>query len=224
MDEGRYPPWRDGVTAGRLGSYLASSPKRAAAVFFVLIVALMLVTAALVLEMMRPSRVPYPSQNLPVELVDGKIVYTQDFTTVIMNETPAESYPYAGMKIVFQVTFANGYDRMPAVDFGNQTLLSAGTKATVHQTLMTSSYLNVSIDITDSTGDGSFNLGDTIVFDIDPLKEDWIYTVGLLWHSPEYGGSVARELSFAIHDCELYAWYSEYLNDTPWYWYDPFLH
>lgn len=186
-----------------------------------LIVALMLVTAALVLEMTRSSRVPYPSQDLPVEFVDGKIVYTQGFTTVIMNETPAESYPYAGMKIVFQVTDPRGYGWTSANDFGNQTLLGAGTKATVHQSLMTSSFLNVSIDITDSTGDGSFDLGDTVVFEIDPLEEDLIYTVGLLWNSPEYGGWMARELSFAIHDGELHAWYSEYLNDTPWY--DPFL-
>lgn len=81
--------------------------------------------------------------------------------------------------------------------------------------MMTSSALNASIDITDSTGDGSFGTDDTITFEIVPLLKDTVYTWGLLW---KYGEATAvLEVSFAVHDGKLYAWYSTDLNDRPWY-------
>lgn len=169
----------------------------------------------MVLELSHFGRAPYPSGEVPISLVDGTVIYTQEITTMVDNMTPCESFPYSGMMLAFQVSWENGGLRVTLPDFGNQSQLSANTTATVHQDIMGGS-LDASIDITDSTGDGSFDMGDTIAFDIAPLEEDVVYTMGLLWTS-QVGGAVAMEVSFAIHNGKLYTWYSDYLNDRPWY-------
>ncbi len=203
-------------------SYIGSKPKGTAAIILTLAVALVLVSAGLALALSHFGRAPYPSQKVSLKLVNDEVIYTQDSGTVFENETPAQSFPYTGMKILLQVAYSNGYNRMGATDFGNQTRLSGSSNATVHQVLMTSSSGNVSIDITDSTGDGSFDYGDTIVFEIVPLGEGIVYTMGLLWNNLEHGGSMAMEVSFAVHDGKLYGWFSHVLNDTPWY--EPYTH
>lgn len=110
---------------------------------------------------------------------------------------------------------------MGGMDFGNETILNANHSATAHQVLMTSSMGNVSIDMTDSTGDGSFDQGETIAFDVAPLVEDLIYITGLFWGRPEHHGSMATEFGFAVHDGRLCGWASTYLDDVPWY--EPYL-
>ena len=200
----------------RLGSYLASRPRKAAVLVLTLTVAFVLVLAGLALELSHFGRAPYPSEAIPLSLVDDKVIYTQETTTVLDGAIPNQSFPYTGMMIVFQVESQGGSTRMGGTDFGNQSQLSTNSTATVHQVLMTGSLLNASIDITDSTGDGSFDSGDTIVFEIVPLWEDMVYTMGLLWIGV-HGEKMALEVSFAIHDGKLYGWYSQYLNDGPWY-------
>ena len=202
----------------RFSMFLAARPKKAAAVVITLSIALILVTAGLALELTHFGRAPYPSDDIiPMKFVDGKIVYTCDSTIAFPNETPAESFPYAGMKILFQIAYVNGAMTMPIADFGNHTLLGAGSRATVHQVLVSSTWANVSIDITDITGDGSFDKGDTMTFDILPLEEKFVFTVGLLWVSPEHGNAMAFEASFTVHDGKLYAWFSDALDSRPWY-------
>lgn len=200
----------------RLGSYLASRPKGAAVLVLTLAVAFVLVLAGLALELSHFGRAPYPSENISLSLVNDKVIYTQEITVVLENETPGQSFPYTGMMIAFQVDFQGGSTRMGGADFGNQSQLSTNSTATAHQVLMTGSLLIASIDITDSTGDGSFDSGDTIAFEIVPLWEDFVYTMGLLWIGV-HGEKMAMEVSFAIHDGKLYGWYSQYLNDRPWY-------
>ena len=198
-------------------TFLASRPRGALAIILTLAVALTVVSAGWAIDLADFGREPYPSDELPFSLVDGKVIYTQDSTNVIDDKTPAESFPYTGMKVLLQVEYASGRERLPAADFGNQSQLSVGHSATVRQVLMTSSTANVSIDITDTTGDGSFDGGDTIVFEIVPLEEGYVFTVGLLWVSADHTGAMILEDSFAIDDGKLYAWFSHALDDTPWY-------
>lgn len=192
----------------KLGLYLAFRPKRAAVLFLTLTVALILVLAGLLLELAQPREAPYPSDDLPLELDDNKVIYTQ--------ESSVGDFPYMGMKILFRASYGAASMTMPVADFGNQSQLSAGLLATTHQVLMTSSWTNASIDITDSIGDGRFGGGDTIVFELVPLEEDMVFTMGLLWTVGDGGGAI-MEVSFVLHDGRLYAWFSQYLGD----WYRP---
>jgi len=198
-------------------TFLGSRPRGALAIILTLAVALTIVSAGWALDLANFGRAPYPSDELPFSLVHDEVIYTQDSTNVIDDKTPAQSFPYAGMKILLQVEYASGRERLPVADFGNQSQLSVGHNATVRQVLMTSSTVNVSIDITDTTGDGSFDEGDTIVFEIVPLEEGYVFTVGLLWVSMDHKGAMILEDSFAIDDGKLYAWFSHALDDTPWY-------
>lgn len=192
----------------RLGSYLASRPEKAAILILTLIVILVLVLAGLALQWSHFGRAPFPSEDVPFSLVDGNVVFSQDATYLGFN--------YTGMKIAFQIDYGGGSGRSVS-GFGNQSQLSTQTSATMHQWIMESSFINVNIDITDSTGDGAFDSGDIIVFKIVPLTEDWIYTMGLLFVH-ESAGTMTMELSFAVHDGKLYAWNSHYLNtDEPWF-------
>jgi hypothetical protein len=213
------PARRDGYTTNRFSSYLASRPKGAAVLILTLAVAVVLVLAGLALVGSHFDRAPYPSEKVPLKLDHDNVIYTQENTYEYQYANSSVVIPYAGMKILFRVTYGETSITMPVEDFGNESLLSAAG-ASVHQVLMTSSWANVSIDITESTGDGAFDAGDTIVFDIVPLKSDMVFNMGLLWNDNQGGGAV-MDMSFAIHDGKLCAWYSHDLSDTRWYW--PFL-
>lgn len=200
----------------RIGSYLASRPERAAMIVLTLTLVLILVLAGVALQWLHIGRAPYPSEDTPLSLVDDVVVWSQDQTDVVSWEDAYVPFNYSGMKIAFQIDWGGGGVRT-VNPFGNQSLLSAHSSTTIHQSVSEASYGNVSIDITDSTGDGSFNIGDSIVFEIVPLSEDTIYTVGLYFlHA--FGMSMSMELSFAIHDGKFYSWNSRYLpTDHPWY-------
>lgn len=200
----------------KLGSYLASRPQRAAMIVLTLTLVLILVLAGVALQWLRIGRAPYRSEVTPLSLVDDVVVWNQDQTVVVNWEDTHVPFNYSGMKIAFQIDWGGGGVRT-VNPFGNQSLLSTHSRTNIHQSISEASYGNVSIDITDSTGDGSFNTGDSIVFVIVPLSEDTIYTVGLYFlHS--FGMSMSMELSFAIHDGEFYSWGSRYLpTDHPWY-------
>ncbi len=202
----------------RFAEPLESRPRGPLAVILILAVALVLVSVALALDLTHFGRPPYPSNKIiPMSLVDGKVVYTQDSTNILgENMTPAQSFPYTGMKIDFQVETANSIVQTPVMDFGNQTELTLGNNATMSQVLIDSTIV-VSIKITDVAGDGSFDFGDTVVFDIAPLEEGAVYTWGLLWLSPDHHAAMILEDSFAIDHGKLYAWFSKALDDTPWY-------
>jgi hypothetical protein len=200
-------------------SYIGSKPRSAAAIILTLAVALVLVSAGLALELSHFGRVPYPSSpTILMSLVNGQVIYAQNTSFGLKNESYDGLYPYTGMKILFRVTYGGGSTTYPAEDFGNQFQLSTNITATVYQVLMTTSWVDASINITDSAGDGAFDQGDTIAFELVPLKADMVFTMGLLWTAGE--GGAAMEVSFVVHDGKLYAWYSEYLSD--WYW--PYLH
>lgn len=199
----------------RLGSYLASRPKRTAVLVLTLAVAFVFVLAGLVLELSHFGRAPFPSEKVPIRLVDGYPVLTWD-QTWISGSGGFLLFNYTGMKIAFRIDLGGGSGTTSGF-FGNQSQLSTGTTATISQRIWTSSYTNVTLAITDSTGDGSFDFNDTILFKIVPLSEDYVYTMGLLFVS-DVGNRMTMELSFAIHDGKLYAWNSHYLNtEEPWF-------
>ena len=194
----------------RLGSYLASRPRKTAALVLILAVTLTLVLAGLALKTAEPDPEPYPSADLPLEIVNGAVTYTNEDGLMIGGEI----VPYTWMQMILSVSTDGGSVTVPSGSFGNQSLLSTGVEASVRQWLFNSSYVNVSMNITDYTGNGAFDEGDTIAFNLTPLREDMIVTFGLLWTDGE-GGGMATEFSFAIHDSRLYSWHSLTLGD--WY-------
>ena len=97
-----------------------------------LAVAVILVLAGLVLALKPFDRAPYPSQDVSIKLVHGKIIYTQ--------ASRFGDFPYMGMKILFRVACEGTSVTMSGADFGNQSQLSADVPATAHQVLMTSSW------------------------------------------------------------------------------------
>ena len=176
---------------------------------FVLAAVVILVLAGLTLLMSHFGQPPYPSEETGFSLVNGKVLYTNRFTfSVCINNTTSPCV-CTGMKIHFQIgTSVSGFNWYY---FGNQSQLSTHTKATMNQSLTE----GLSMEITDLTGDGGFNEGDTILFTIEPLLEDTVYTMGLAFAAE--GQIVAViEASFAIHDGNFYTWNSHYLN-TGWH-------
>lgn len=198
----------------KLDRLITSKPKVTACVILILVVALAIVIAGFTLELSDSE--PYPSDDLPMAIENGMVIYTENMSIGSQNSSDDNPWPYTGMKIILQVTDDNGFVKRPAIDFGNQSCLSTGVRASVHQELMNSSYVTVDINITDFTGNGAFGEGDTIAFDLDPtLKEGLVFTFGLLWVDGQ-GGGAAKEVSFAISDGQLYSWSSQTLGD--WYW------
>jgi hypothetical protein len=144
-------------------------------------VAFILVLAGFVLVLTHSGEAPYPSQNVSIHLVDGKVIYTQESTN--------GNIPYTGMKMRFRVAVSGGSTTMPVEDFGSQSRLGANIPATVHVVLMSSSWVNASMDLKDSAGDGAFDEGDSITFELVPLTEDMVFTLGLLWTAGDGGGA-----------------------------------
>jgi len=196
-----------------IGSRLASRPERTAAIVIILAVALLILIAAMVIQAFDIGGAPYPSEDHSFTLVDGNVVYTLDFTLGGFN--------YTGMMFAFQYSDNYGSSRI-AGPFGNQSILGSGSTASMVKWVFESTVVNVNMTITDATGDGSFNAGDSLTFSIDPFSEETVYTLGLAFIS-DSGGMALLERSFAIEDGKLYAWYSDDLpTDMPWFGYPPY--
>jgi hypothetical protein len=196
----------------RLGARLASRSRRVAVL--VLALAVILVLTGVMLLMSHFDQAPYPSEKTGFSFVDGKVLYTQEFTFSAGFNNTTSPCVYTGMKIHFQTgTVMSGLNWYY---FGDQSQLSTHARATMNQSLAEG--YNASMEITDLTGDGGFNKGDTILFTLAPLLEDTVYTMGLAFTAE--GQTVAViEQSFAIHDGEFYTWNSHYLNTgwPPWW-------
>jgi hypothetical protein len=203
----------------RLGAYLASRPRRAAALVLVLAVAFILVLAGLALELSHFGRPPYPSQELGFSLVNGNVLFTQGPTLHLYNSTSnttEETQPYTGAKMAFGV-FTSGWGTGP---FGDEPQLSAHTG--VPSSWNRSVYVSPSItmELTDLTSNGAFDQGDTILFKVVPLQENTVFTIGLAFFPPGWEDSPAAytEMSFAIHDGKLYSWLSDnFPTQEPWW-------
>jgi hypothetical protein len=205
----------------KLGSYLASKPKRAAVIVLTLAVAFVLVLAGLALELSHFGRAPYPSQKLGFSLVHGNVLLTEGPSMHWFNETSntsEEMQTYSGAKMAFGI-FSSGWGTGP---FGDEPQLSAhtGTPSTWNRQAYVSP--NVTMELTDLTSNGAFDQGDTILFKMVPLQEDTVFTLGLAFFPPgsPWGDSPATytEMSFAIHDGKLYSWYSNNLPTQEQWW------
>lgn len=198
----------------RLDTLITSRPRAIAALILILATALIIALAGLALELSEPDPEPYPSDDMPLEIVNGAVVYTNEAGLRIGGEI----VPYTWMRVKFSVSTCGGSVTLPSDSFGNQSLLSTGVETSVHQCLLNSSYVVVNMNVTDYTGNGAFDDGDTIAFNLTPLMEDMVFTFGLLW-TDDGGGGMAVEFSFAIHDGRLYSWSSNTLGE----WYLPYI-
>ena len=196
--------------------YPRAKSKKIVIVILTLVAALVLVFAGVALELSLFGESPYPNQTLPMKLVHNGVLYTQPSTFMIQNGTAVT--PYGWMKILFRAATESTSVGMPVQDFGNASMLKyAGSSS--EQVLMNSTWTIATINITEKNGDGGFDEGDTILFELAPLRSDMTFTIGLVWPDHVAGGAVT-EFSFVVHHGKLYSWYSNYLGDR-WYW--PFL-
>ena len=210
----------------RLTEYLVAKPRRTTAIVLSLVLVLVLVMAGLAIQLTLPDdeaeeledKSLYPSDDVPLTLIDNSTVqYVQEFTYIGYGE-------YSVMRLALGVnhyvratsTYAGAWTAIN--NFGNQSQLSVHTRATMIQSIWTGSQGNASIEITDLTGDGRFNIGDTVLVMIDPLVEDTVYTIAFSSTNDDGDGHLSWERSFATLDGEFYAWASNYFpTDTPWY-------
>jgi len=206
----------------RLGSYLASKPRRAAVLFLTLSMAFILVFAGLVLELSHFGRAPYPSQELGLSLVDGNVLFSKEYTTHWFNETSNATEPinpYAGADFAFGIV-GSGWGTHA---FGDDPQLSANTGAPSSMNLSLFVSPSISAELTDSTSNGAFDRGDSILFRIEPLQEDTVFFMAFAFFPRGDSPSAYTEMSFAIHDGKLYSWLSDNLpTQDPWWepWWD----
>ncbi|MCJ7463536.1 MAG: hypothetical protein MUO81_02190 [Thermoplasmata archaeon] len=214
----------------RLTEYLGAKPRRGAMIVLTLIIVLVLAVAGLAFQWMLlddqadesedelDDTDPYPSDVVPLTLVNNSTVqYVQEFTYIGYGD-------YSKMRFALGVNLYVAAHSTPAGawtavnNFGNTSQLSVQAGATMTQSIWTGSQGNGSIEIMDLTGDGRFDIGDTVLVMIDPMHEDTVYTIAFSSTDDNGSGHLFWERSFAIHDGEFYAWASFYLpTDTPWY-------
>jgi len=222
---------------GRLSSFVEAEPKRATQLIVVLVVALVITAAVAVAYAMELSFGPsYPSEETPITLVDGGVMWTQSQNITV--------YPGGGRVTTHLpgLTECN----LSYIDFrwhwGNLTRgsgggllnesaleqLSTGSRAVVdcphiwYFKEINGVWTKVALltRITDVHGDGVFGIGDTMEF-IDegmigePLPEESVRWVALAY----VGISVLHwEYSYAVQNGELHCWSSHNLNTLqPWW-------
>lgn len=203
----------------KMGSYLASRPRRAATIVLTLASALVLVLAGLAMELSHTGQEPYPSQDLGFSLDgDDDVLFTQGPVPKWYNKTSNETLPftpYTGAAAAFG-SVGHGWASFP---FGDDPSLSAQTGVPSTQYRDWGGSIGLSWELTDMTSNGFFDQGDTVLFTITSLEEDVVFYFALAFYP--YGVShppSCSEMSFAIHDGELYSWYSENLpSQEPWY-------
>jgi len=211
----------------RLGSFLASRPRRAAGVVIVLAIGFILVLAgmlAVVLDLGAAFEPPYPSEDTPLSVVSGGVKYTRNYNMTFVGDYES-GLLYSEHKIAWRYDTGGGGGGGPSgplIDQSDQDELNTGANATVRsQFIMSMSpwydspQLNMNLSITDTTGDGVFGFGDYIVFEGAPSTEGIVYTIGLVWLGP---GTMYEEWSYAFHDGKFYSWMSSVLpSANPWW-------
>lgn len=227
---------------GRLSSFVEAKPKRAVQMIVILVVASVVATtfaAAYALDL--SSGPTYPSEVTPLSLVDGAVMWTQDWN-INVNEgggyrmTQDEEFGTSNLSY-HDFSFYWRYHIMSSValaTFGTLvnsselSLLSAGSRAVV--IIPVGGYLAyvgdnqveqvISLRITDVHGDGMFGIGDMIEF-MDSglaggsLPEGCEFTVALA-----YVGAYVFDwrYHYAFEDGRFFAWRSAELNtEQPWW-------
>ena len=201
----------------RLDTYLASRPRRAAVIVLTLAVAFILVLSGLVLELSHFGQAPYPSQELGFSLVDGNVLFTQGPTLRWHNETSNTTEPVTPYSGAMGAFGGEGYG-WGSFWFGDEPRMSAHTGLPSIDYLPLGGSIGLDLQITDLTSNGFFDNGDTILFRIATLQEDTEYFIALAFFPQGDTNPSCTEMSFAIHNGELYSWYSDNLPaQEPWW-------
>jgi hypothetical protein len=219
----------------RLDSYLESKSGRAGRVVALLIVALILMTSAFLyqwldLGSLLRSSPSYRSETTPLNMVDGDIVWVNPG----ISHFPGYTLNYSNMSLFFQVSLHQepdggglGIGGVGTHNLANESqlaLLSTGSEVTMSRPMGLTGYTDggdyfsmSQIHVTDLLGDGLFDIGDYITFDMEvqPIPEDTTFTIGLACYTEPVW---VFEYSFAVSDGEFHTWPSFYLEyDWPWY-------
>ena len=151
-----------------------------------------------------------------------------------ISHSPGYTLNYSNMSLTFQVSLHQEPDeggflleRVYTYHLANESqlaLLSAGSEATMSRPMNVTGYTDggdyfsmSQIHVTDLLGDGLFDVGDYITFDIMelPIPEDTTFTIGLACYTEPVW---VFEYSFAVSNGELYTWQTFCLGyDWPWY-------
>jgi hypothetical protein len=209
----------------RLARSLSSQESRGANVVVALSVALMLVSIALLFQLVDFGSLldpPYPNEETPLALVESDTV-----SWSIPYDEYYYDHPFQGFCNYSNIAFYWRYDTGGHASglFGflanetQQEILSSGYPTSL---LMYDPELS-GIEVVEFVGDGVFGPGDSIVFNSSSLVYpneydcELVFTIGLMHLGiPNIQGS--GEYSYAIHDGKFYSWMSHELDWTlPWY-------
>lgn len=227
---------------GRLSSFIEAKPKRTAQLIVILVVALVIAAAVAAAYALDLSFGPtYPSEETPLSLVDGGVMWTQDWNInvsesggyrmsqyeefVTSNLSYCDFHFYWRYRITSSWASAVGGSLVNSSELG---ILSTGSRATIvspvggYMAYVDGSLVEqiTSLRITDIHGDGMFGIGDTIEF-MDsgfiggsPL-EGCEFTVALAY----VGAHVfSWQYHYAFENDRFCAWQSTELNEEqPWW-------
>ncbi len=227
---------------GRLSSFVEAKPKRTAQLIVVLIVSLVIIAAIAAAYALDLSFGPtYPSEETPLSLVDGGVMWTQDWNINVSEGggyrmTEYEEYGTSNLSYSdfffywrYHVTSSTMFATSGSlVNSSELDLLSTGSRTVVvspcggYPAYVDANLVEqvISLRITDIHGDGMFGIGDTIEF-IDSgliggsLPDGCEFTVALA-----YVGAYVFEWQYhyAFDDGRFYAWHSTELNTKqPWW-------
>jgi len=176
----------------RLRSYPQSHPRRFVLVVVALDVAVLVALSCVLIVAMKPK---YRSEDTPLSLIENGVKWTDDGRrySVTMGYSQLQIEMFNGSRSV------RWWDLdIPELHNGTRATHSCGTKALDGLTL--------SLDVTDVTGDGVFGQGDYFILTTTgtDLAMETVYGVRLV-----YSDGVLhffREISFAIHEGNIYAW------------------
>ena len=209
-----------------MGNYLSSKPRRAAMIVLVTAVALIMVLAALMVQVVQSTGVfdpPYPSDNTPLSLADNGITWTRDFIMVVQGNDGEWGMNYSEYRFFWGFESTSGSEGWMSgvADDTDESILSGTANATISTYLGTRTpwfdapNLTMYLDVTDISGDGVFGIGDHMTIRGAPRTEGLVYTVGLAWIGH---GTMNEEYSYAFHEGKFYSWVSNRLPATgPWW-------
>lgn len=204
---------------GRLSAYLESKPRNAARIILTLVVALIVVLAALTVLLVQSSGImdpPYPSDDTPLRLAATGVEWKMEFNQL---DWDGNGIRYVNMSLGLAVNFGSGPSKWSTrlANDSVQDMLSDHVPASVTTPWFDFSNFWMNVTVTDTEGDGTFGVNDSISIGISPFIEHTVYTMAWAWMMN--GGGMYTEFSFAIHDGKLYSWYSHEFSTErgPWY-------
>jgi len=210
----------------KLGSYLASKPRRAALIVLCLMIALILALAAILVtalnvqNMLRPA---YPSEVTPLSLTDLGITWTM---THKVGCSSGDRMHYGNMSFYWRYHPNEGLSGPVALDEGQEAVSTHPSETVQSLARICGAWddpIRRHLVIHDVLGHGWFGTGDSTAFAckrnatvVLPPSEDSLYSFALVYVSG-WGLEGLGEHSCAVHDGKSYSWKSE-RPDRPYPW------